>query len=227
MARLPRLVLPGLPHHITQRGNRRERTFFEDGDYALYLDLLADAAQRSGVEVWSYCLMPNHVHIVAVPSDADGLRRTFRYVHRHYTGYINARLRVTGHLWQGRFGSVAMDEAHLVTALRYVALYPVRAGLVRRAEDWAWSSTRALLAGADDHVVTVAPALERVGNFAAFLGEEFDEALSYAALRRAESVGRPVGSAEWLAEMEARSGLTLAPQKRGPKPKLQITLRQF
>lgn len=217
MARLPRLVLPGIPHHVTQRGNRRERTFFEEGDYALYLDLLADAASRAGVEIWSYCLMPNHVHIIAVPQDVDGLRRTFRYVHRHYTGYVNARLRVTGHLWQGRFSSVAMDEAHLVTALRYVALNPVRARLVPRAEDWRWSSVRAHLAGKDDHVVTVAPAIERVEDFAAFLGEAFDEALSYAALRKAESVGRPVGSPEWLEDMEQRTGLTLRPGKRGPK----------
>lgn len=161
--------------------------------------------------------MPNHVHIVAVPRDADGLRRCFRYVHRHYTGYINARQRWTGHLWQGRFGSVAMDEAHLVTAFRYVALNPVRARLARRAENWRWSSVRDHLAGRDDHVVTVAPALERVGDFAAFLGEEFDEALTYAALRKAESVGRPVGSPEWLADMELRTGLTLRPRKRGPK----------
>ena len=112
MARLPRLVLPGIPHHVTQRGNRREQTFFEDGDYALYLDLLADGADRAGVEIWSYFLMPNHVHIIATPRDKDGLSRAFRYVHRHYTGYINARMRVTGHLWQGRFSSVAMDEPH-------------------------------------------------------------------------------------------------------------------
>ena len=96
MARLPRLVLPGIPHQITQHGNRRERMFFEDDDFELYLDLLAEAAVRSQVAIWSYCLMPNHIHIVAVPSDEDGLRRTFRYVHRHYTGFINARLRVTG-----------------------------------------------------------------------------------------------------------------------------------
>jgi putative transposase len=217
MARLPRLVLPGIPHHITQRGNRRERTFFQDDDYALYLDLLAQAAGQAHVEIWGYCLMPNHVHIIAVPSDEDGLRRTFRHVHRHYTGYINARLRTTGHLWQGRFSSVAMDEEHLYQALRYVALNPVRARLVQRAQDWAWSSTRAHLAGKDDHVVSVAPALDRVGDFAAFLGEAFDEAMSYAALRKAESVGRPIGSKEWLADMEAKTGLTLAPQKRGPK----------
>lgn len=220
MARLPRFVLPGHPHHITQRGNRRERTFFEDGDYALYLDLLADASQRAGVEIWSYCLMPNHVHVVAVPSDEDGLRRTFRYVHRHYTGYINARLRVTGHLWQGRFSSVAMDEAHLVAALRYVALNPTRARLVDRPEDWPWSSTRTLIAGIDDHVVKVAPALDRIGSFADFLGEDFDEALTYAALRKAESVGRPIGSPEWLADMEQRIGKPIAAAKRGRKPKV-------
>ncbi len=218
MARLPRLVLPGIPHHITQRGNRREQTFFEDGDYALYLDLLAQAAEQAHTEIWSYCLMPNHVHIIAVPSDEDGLRRTFRYVHRHYTGYINARLRTTGHLWQGRFSSVAMDEEHLHQAFRYVALNPVRARLVKRPEDWRWSSVNAHFTGVNDHVVNLAPALDRVGNFRAFLGEEFDEAMSYAALRKAESVGRPIGSKDWLADMEAKTGLTLAAQKRGPKP---------
>lgn len=217
MARLPRLVLPGIPHHVTQRGNGRQRTFFEEGDYALYLDLLAEAAQRAHAQVWSYCLMPNHVHIVLTPSDEHGLARTFGELHRRYTGYINARRRTTGHLWQGRYGSVAMDEAHFATALRYVALNPVRARLVEKAGDWPWSSTAALIAGEDDQVVTVAPALERVGDFAAFLDEAFDEALDYAPLRRAESVGRPIGSAEWLAEMEERTGRTLAAQKRGPK----------
>lgn len=163
------------------------------------------------------CLIPNHVHIIAVPADEDGPRRTFRYVHRHYTGYINARLRATGHLWQGRFSSVAMDEEHLHQCFRYVALNPVRAKLVARPEDWRWSSVTAHLAGRDDYVVKVAPALERVGDFAAFIGAEFDEAMSYAALRKAESVGRPIGSTQWLADMEAKTGLTLTPQKRGPK----------
>ena len=219
MARLARIVLPGVPHHVTQRGNRRERVFFEDGDYALYLDLLADASARARVAIWGYCLMPNHVHIIAVPGDEDGLRRTFRYVHRHYTGYINARMRVTGHLWQGRFSSVAMDEEHLFGALRYVAFNPVRARLVDRAQDWRWSSAAAHIAGKSNRFVDVAPALERVGDFTAFLGEPFDEAMTYVALRKAESVGRPVGSKDWLADMEARTGLTFAPRKRGPAPK--------
>ena len=146
MARLSRVVIPGVPHHVTQRGNGRQQTFFEPGDYGLYLDLLAAAAARAQTEIWSYCLMPNHLHIILTPSDKAGLSRTFGDLHRRYTGYVNARRRTTGHLWQGRFGSVAMDETHLVSALRYVALNPVRARLVERARDWPWSSTRALIA---------------------------------------------------------------------------------
>ena len=193
MARLSRIAIPGISHHVTQRGNGRQRTFFEEGDYALYLDLLAAAAERAQVEVWSYCLP------CAYRAGAWRQRRSlapFGDLHRRYTGFINARRRTTGHLWQGRFGSVAMDEPHFVAALRYIALNPVRARLVKRPEEWHWSSKRAVVAGEDDHVVKVAPALERTGNFVAFLGEDFDEALTYAALRKAESVGRPVGSPE-------------------------------
>lgn len=218
MARLARLVVPGVPHHVTQRGNRRERTFFEDGDYALYLDLLAESASRARVAIWAYCLMPNHVHLILVPSDEDGLRRTLGDLRRRYTGYVNARARSTGHLWQGRYGSVAMDEAHLVNAVRYVTLNPVRARLVVRAEGWAWSSARAHLAGEDDSVVTVEPVLERVGDFARFLDAPFDEAQGHAALRRAEAIGRPIGDPAWIAAIEARTGRALAPRRCGRKP---------
>ena len=219
MARLARVVVPGLPHHVTQRGNNRGRTFFEDGDYALYLDMLAESSARARTAVWAYCLMPNHVHIVLVPADEDGLRRSLADLHRRYTGYINARARTTGHLWQGRYGSVAMDEAHLVNAVRYVTLNPVRARLVPRAADWPWSSARAHLAGRDDRVVRVAPVLERVGDFARFLAEPFDQDAAYAALRRAETIGRPVGAPGWIDELETRTGRSLKPGKRGRKPK--------
>jgi putative transposase len=219
MARLPRLVLPGYPYHVTQRGNRRAPTFFEEGDYALYRDLLAEAADKAGAEIWCYCLMPNHVHLIVVPSDEDGLRRTFADAHRRYTGFINARHRWTGHLWQGRFGAVVMDEAHLAHAMRYVSLNPVRARLTGRAEDWAWSSVRAHLAGADDTLVRVKPALDRYGDFARFLGVPDDYRDAWRALRRSETSGRPLGAADWIADLEARTGRTLAPQKRGPKPR--------
>ena len=220
MARLPRLVLPGFPYHVTQRGNRRQVTFFEEGDYALYIDLLSEAARRAATEVWAYCLMPNHVHVIAVPSDADGLRRTFADAHRRYTGFINARHRWTGHLWQGRFGAVVMDEAHLAHAMRYVSLNPVRARLVARAEDYAWSSVRAHLRGEDDDLVQVAPARDRYGDFAAFLGDPADYDEGWQSLRRAETTGRPLGDTDWIADIEARTGCTLAPRKRGPKPRV-------
>lgn len=218
MARLARLVLPGIPYHVTQRGNRRQQTFFEDSDYELYRDLLAEAARRAGSSIWSYCLMPNHVHLIVVPSDEDGLRRTFADAHRRYTGYINATHRWTGHLWQGRYGAVAMDEEHLAAAARYVALNPVRARLVERAEHWPWSSARAHLAGRDDPLVEVSPLLKRLGDFAAFLGSAEDQQATRA-LRVAETTGRPVGNADWISALEARTGRSLAPAKRGPKPR--------
>jgi putative transposase len=217
MARLPRLVIPGIPYHVTQRGNRRQQTFFEDADYALYCDLLAQSAERADAQIWCYCLMPNHVHIIIVPSDEDGLRRTFADTHRRYTGYINARNRWTGHLWQGRFGAVAMDEAHLAAAVRYVSLNPVRARLVPRAQDWRWSSVKAHLAEADDALVTVAPVLERYGRFADFLGDAVDDEAEWRRLRMSETSGRPLGDAQWLDTLEAQTGRVLKPQKRGPK----------
>lgn len=103
MARLSRLVLPGLPHHVTQRGNRRAETFFNDSDYALYREMLAEAAKKAGSEIWAYCLVPNHVHIIVVPSHEDGLRQTFAEVHRRYTGFTMRE--TAGPVISGRAGS--------------------------------------------------------------------------------------------------------------------------
>ncbi len=216
MARLARLVIPGLPYHVTQRGNRRGTTFFEDEDFLAYRELLADAARAAGASIWAYCLMPNHVHLIVVPNDTDGLRATFANAHRRYARRINARNRWTGHLWQGRFGAVAMDEPHLIHAARYVALNPVRARLCDRAEDWPWSSARAHLAGESDELVDVTPLLERLGDFATFLGEEEDQQATRD-LRMAETTGRPLGDAAWIGLLEHQTGRILARQKRGRK----------
>ena len=218
MARLARVVIPGLPHHVTQRGNHREAVFFGDADYRAYLDLISGAARASGTEVWAYCLMPNHVHFIMTPSHADGLRATFAEAHRRYSARIHARLKLTGHLWQGRFSSTAMDERHLIAAARYVAMNPVVAGMTRRARDWPWSSARAHLAGADDAVVTVAPLLERIEDFAGLLAGAEDEA-AIRALLHSRTSGRPVGAADWITALEARTQRSLAPAKRGPKAK--------
>ena len=217
MARLARVVVPGEAHHVTQRGNRRETVFFGDDDYRAYLALIAGAAKRARAAIWSYCLMPNHVHFIIVPEHEDALRATFAEAHRRYTARIHAREQWTGHLWQGRFSSTAMDGTHLMAAARYVAMNPVRAGLVSHATDWPWSSARAHLAGRDDGVVTVAPLLGMVGDFAAYLDEP-EDTQAVTAIRHSRTTGRPVGASEWLHSLEARTRRELAPQKRGPKP---------
>jgi putative transposase len=136
MARLARIAVPSLPHHVTQRGNRREAIFFEDGDHEIYLDLLAEQALKAGVAVWAYCLMPNHVHLILKPARAGDLGRAVGETHRRYTNFINARGRWTGHLFQSRFASVVLDDTRLISAVRYVSMNPVRARLVARPEDW-------------------------------------------------------------------------------------------
>jgi len=217
MARLARVIVPGLPHHVTQRGNGRARTFFGDTDYKLYRELLAQHCRAAGVHVWAWCLMPNHVHLILVPSDADGLRRALAAVHRRYAGVIHARRKRTGHFWQGRFGAVVMDEAHLAAALRYVSLNPVRARLVDRARDWRWSSTRAHLSGKNDGITALAPIRKRFPRFADLLDDE-PEADEFDRLRGAESVGRPLGDERFLARIERLTARTLRARKRGPKP---------
>ena len=216
MARLARLVVPGVPHHVTQRGNGRAQTFFCPDDYRLYRDLLGAACRAASVEVWAWVLMPNHVHLVLVPSDEDGLRRALAVVHRRYAGHVHARLERTGHFWQGRFGAVAMDEAHLAAALRYIAFNPVRAGLAERPQDWPWSSVHAHLDAKPDGLTAVEPVLERFPRFADFLASPADPDADER-LRRAECIGRPLGDDAFLDGLEAMTNRLLRPQKRGPR----------
>jgi putative transposase len=218
MARLARVVAPGVPHHVTQRGNRRQQVFFSDDDYATYRTLLAEGCRAAGVAVWAYCLMPNHVHLILVPSDADGLRAALGETHRRYTRHVNSREGWRGYLWQGRFASFPMDEAHLLASARYVELNPVRARLARRARDWRWSSARAHLAGEDDGLVGVRPLLKLAPDWAAFLAAGLDAA-DHAAIRAGERTGRPLGSARFLARLERRLDRPLARRKPGRKPK--------
>jgi putative transposase len=175
MSRAARLVIPGIPHHVTQRGNSRRQTFFGDFDYALYLSLLRHSCRKSGTAVWAWCLMPNHVHLILVPDHSDGLRKAVAPAHARYAAEINRREGGCGHLWQGRFRSAPMDEAHLHVCLRYVELNPVRAGLAARPEDWRWSSARGHLGLAPDGLVDPAPARERIDDWRSFLDGGLDE----------------------------------------------------
>ena len=217
MTRLARVVVPGIPHHVTQRGNRRLETFFSPADYRAYLELLAEHCRAARVAVWAWCLMPNHVHLILVPSDEDGLRAALGEAHRRYTRRINFREGWRGHLWQERFHSFPMDEAWLLAAARYVELNPVRAKLAKTARGWRWSSARAHLARKDDGLVTVAPLLEIVGDWRAFLRGGV-AAAELAAIRGGERTGRPLGDPAFVARLEALTGRILAPRKPGPAP---------
>jgi putative transposase len=209
-------VAPGIPHHITQRGNRRQATFFCAEDYQAYIALMGEWCRAGAVEVWAYCLMPNHVHLIAVPDSADGLRRAVGEAHRRYTRRVNFREGWRGHLWQGRFASCPLDEPHLLTAARYIEQNPVRAGLAARPWDYPWSSARAHVAGRDDGLVTAAPLLKLVGNWEDFLSLETSEEEARR-LRRYERSGRPLGDEPFTVAVERQLQRTLRRGKPGPQ----------
>ena len=223
MARLARLVVPGLPHHVTQRGNRRQQTFFSDADYRLYLELLRASCEKAGTAVWAWCLMPNHVHLILVPSHPDGLRAALGETHRRYTRHVNQREDWRGHLWQSRFASFPIDEDWLIACARYVELNPVRAGLVQRPEDWRWSSARAHLGLGRDGVTDAAPLLERIGDWRALLDGGL-AAGARDAIRARERTGYALGSDAFLERLGADTGRSVKPRPRGrPWPKRATT----
>ena len=199
--------------------------FFEDGDYRHYLDLLGEWCRKAGTQVWAYCLMPNHVHLVLVPAHADGLRAALGETHRRYTRRVNLREEWRGHLWQERFHSFPMDQSHLLACARYVELNPVRARLVGRARDWPWSSAAAHLDRADDGVTTLDPLLALVPDWAAFLDDGLDDGLDEAMLetiRRHVLGGRPLGSAAYLDALGRLLGRDVSPRPRG-RPRRRVS----
>jgi len=218
MARLARVVVPDVPLHIIQRGINRFKTFYSDKDYKEYLYLMADWCNRCEIEVLAYCLMPSHIHLVCVPQSEDCLRKAIGEAHRRYTRYINAENGWTGHLWQGRFASYPVDDQYLMTVTRYIILNPVRARLVKKPENYRWSSCRAHLSGRNDILVKVRQLSEKSSDFREMLNEGISQE-QYMAIRSHEKTGRPLGSdsfVEWLEEQTAR---TLKKQKPGPKKK--------
>lgn len=218
MARLARVVIPQIPHHVTQRGNRRQPVFFGEEDYAEYFGLLGEYTRAAGVAVWAWCLMPNHVHLMLVPPHPDALRSALAEAHRRYSRTVNFREGWRGYLWQGRFASCPLDDAHTMAAARYIELNPVRAGLVSRPQDWRWSSANAHLGGGEDGVTDIAALGHHVTDWAQFLAAGLDEN-ALEALRRGERTGRPLGTQEFIERLEAATGRDLAPRKPGPKPK--------
>jgi putative transposase len=191
MPRIARIIAPGIPHHVTQRGNRRMETFFRDEDYQAYLALMSEWCRKCSVTIWAYCLMPNHAHLIAVPEAEEGLRLAIGEAHRRYSAMINRRQKWTGHLWQGRFSSFPMDETYLLAAVKYIEMNPVRARLVTDPYVWQWSSARAHAEGKDDTLVKVAPLLEMVGDWQQFLSDADEEDADK--IRGHERTGRALG----------------------------------
>ena len=220
MARLARIVVPGRAHHVTQRGNRRMQTFFRDEDYQEYLSLLEHWCGEFDVRIWAYCLMPNHVHLILVPSTAEGFTRAVAEVHRRYTRMINLREGWRGCLWQGRFASFVMSEQHLMGATRYVERNPVKADLVERAEDWRWSSAAVHCGGDGDSLAEREWLIDRSAGMTSTWSEHLarvDDTELAALMRQRENTGRPLGDAEFVKEVGDLISRDLLPQKRGPK----------
>lgn len=216
MARMARVVVPNFPHHVIQRGNRRQRTFFLKDDFQYYKNLLAKYCGITETEVWAYCLMPNHVHLIMLPKYEDGLRAALGETHRYYTNRINSRYGWRGHLWQERFHSFVMDEDHLLAAVRYVERNPILAGLCTKPEEWRWSSARAHLNGIDDKLVRLAPMMERIDNWKNYLADA-GKGIKKDDVELHARTGRPMGSDAFVKKLELITGKELSPRKRGRK----------
>ena len=216
MARIARVIVEHLPHHIIQRGNRNQPVFFEDADKAEYLHLLRQFTRQQGIEVWAYCLMDTHVHLILVPRRVEGLARALAETHKRYTRRINFRFGWRGYLWQGRFSSYVMDERYLYAAVRYVERNPVAAGMVARAEEYAWSSARAHVFKQPDPVLSPSFLDAQITDWAAYLRTE-DEAP--VPVERHLKTGRPLGGRVFIRGLEQRMGRPLGKAKPGPRPK--------
>ncbi len=170
MPRSSRIVFPDVPHHAVQRGNRRLSVFFEEDDYRYYLHLISNGCKRAGTDILGYCLMPNHVHLILVPKDHDGLRRAISEPHRIYSRRINERNGWIGHLWQQRFASYPMSDPYFIAALRYIELNPVRAGLCTDPFSYPWSSAKAHREKRSSKYVNVEPVADLLDDWEGFLG---------------------------------------------------------
>lgn len=214
MPRLSRAIAVGYPHHIMQWGNYRQTVFSEAADYNCYLELMSHFAPKHGLEIWAYCLMPNHVHFIGVPSRQESMARTFSTVHMLYAQQFNRRKKIRGHLWQGRFFSCALDERHLRAAIRHIELNPVMAGLATAPQDHPWSSARSRLNGADDPLLSYCFMAESMVDWGQYLGEDQDRDAAENVIK-ATRAGRPCGGEDFVSRIERLLNRRFAARPRG------------
>jgi len=223
MPRIARIVIPGIPHHITQRGNNRQDVFFVDDDRRVYLGLLSKQSSKHGLEILGYCLMRNHIHLIATPEREDSLANAIGRAHFSYTQYINRMHGRSGHLWQGRFYSCVLDELHLLRAMRYIECNPLRARISRVPWAYRWSSAAAHIGKADRAgLLNLSKWWDIISakEWMTLLRQEQDEK-ELESLRTKTYNGRPLGSDRFISKFERLLGCRLRPLPVG-RPKKEI-----
>jgi putative transposase len=216
MPRIARIIAAGYPHHITQRGNNRATAFFDDEDRETYLKLLTDYSHKHDLQIWAYCLMDNHVHLLAVPETETALARGVGLTNQVYTQYLNRKRTQSGRIWQNRFFSCAVESKQYLWAVaRYIERNPLKVGLAERPDDYRWSSAKAHLAGVQDAVLGTATWLDpsEMAAYAEFVQTEHEEMAE--AIRKATRTGRPFGSESFIDMLEHRLGQAIRPNKAG------------
>lgn len=219
MARRNRVIVDGYPHHVIQRGNRRQPVFFNASDYEFYKELVKEWGQRCEVKIWAYCLMKNHVHLMAVPKKAEGLPRLFKEVHSRYTRRINFREGWRGCLWQGRYRCYVMDERHMLAAARYIEMNPVKARMVGDPQAYPWSSAKAHIEGRSDGLVEVKALLKWESRWEAFLGATKENESDR--IRACLQSGLPLGDDRFIDGLEKKLGRCLRRIKPGRRPRIE------
>jgi len=220
MPRPARVVIPGLPHHVTHRGNRRGDIFKETEDYKTYLRLLRKHSERNGVALNGYCLMPNHIHLIAIPARGDSLSDLVQEVDGTYATIFNARYGLTGHTWENPFFSCALDPSHFWNALRYVELNPVRARMVPRAEQYRWSSAAAHCGLCSDRLLANRNLPNNViADWSVWLADGNSKNVDDY-IRNQTLAGHPCGSDAYFRDLETRLERRLLPRKRGRPAKM-------
>lgn len=227
MVRIARVVMPGWPHHVTQRGNHRQTVFFDDGDRKVYLELLAKYKCIHHIALVGYSLMSNHVHKIPIPEFDTSLAKAIGRTNNDYSRWLNVRCNQTGHLWQARFYSCPIELVSLADVLAYIELNPVRAGIVKRPEDWEWSSARAHLTGVDE---TGLLEMEwwrshfTPDSWADFLQRKLHDSALLRRIRTATQTGRPFASEEGFRQIELFLDRSLQPRKPQPRVNKSATL---
>ena len=218
MARIARIVVPEFPHHIIQRGNRRQKVFFNEGDYKEYLRLLNNYSLRFKVDILAYCLMSNHIHLIATPHEDGSLAQAIGETHRNYTRCINFREKWRGYLWQGRFSSYVLDERYLLAVTRYILLNPVKAAIVKKPWDYKWASTRHHMMLANNSLIKDSLLREVIENWKDFLNipASNDEIKLF---QLHERTGRPLGDNTFIEKLESLLKITLKKKRAGRRKK--------